>query len=244
MNEALMDSLAEQLACAAEDEQVRCVVLSGNGPSFSAGGDVRMMTDRARGAPDEQDIGPRIDSQVKQLDRRFASIQLLVEMPKPTVAMVRGWALGGGLCLALACDVRLAAEDAKFGMGFLDKALSGNFGISFLLARIMGASRAKEFAFLHDWVSASEALAMGLVTVVKKPAELEEYTQGVCNRLAGGPTFAYGKFKDSLNFAVGRDLRSVMHYEAVNSRMTSLSQDAREAATAFREKREPRFVGK
>jgi 2-(1,2-epoxy-1,2-dihydrophenyl)acetyl-CoA isomerase len=243
MNEALMDGLVEHLADAARNPAVRCVVLSGRGTSFCAGGDVAIMTDRHRGAPGEQDIGPRIDSQVNDLDRRFASIDLLVGMAKPTVAMMRGWALGGGLCLALACDLRIAAADARLGVGFLQRAISGNFGISFLLANVVGPARAKELAFLHDTVTADEALAIGLVTMVQPSGELEEHTVQVARRLASGPTFAFGKFKDSLNFATGAELRRIMHYEAVNSRMTSLSGDARESAAAFREKREPRFRG-
>jgi 2-(1,2-epoxy-1,2-dihydrophenyl)acetyl-CoA isomerase len=243
MNGPLMDSLAERLGWAARDPAVRCVVLSGSGASFCAGGDVAMMTDSARGALERDNIGPRMDDQITELDRRFATIDLLVGMPKPTVAMIRGWALGGGLCLALACDLRFAADDAKLGAGFLKQGISGNFGLSFLLANVLGGARAREFVFMHESVTAEQALSMGLVTAVRPAAELESYTRLACARLATGPTFAFGKFKDSLNFATGTDLRRVMHYEAVNSRMTSLSDDAREAATAFREKREPRFSG-
>ncbi|BBZ15458.1 CoA isomerase (plasmid) [Mycobacterium branderi] len=243
MNGPLMDSLAERLGWAARNPDVRCVVLCGSGSSFCAGGDVALMTDAARGASAQDNIGPRIDEQVDALDRRFASIEHLVSMPKPTVAMIRGWALGGGLCLALACDLRFAADDAKLGAGFLKQAISGNFGLAFLLASVLGSARAREFVLLHEWVSATDALLMGLVSAVRPSAELQSYTESVCSRLASGPTFAYGKFKDSLNFAMGTDLRRVLHYEAVNSRMTSLSDDAREAAAAFREKREPRFAG-
>jgi 2-(1,2-epoxy-1,2-dihydrophenyl)acetyl-CoA isomerase len=243
MNGPLMDSLAEQLNWAAQNPDIRCVVLTGNGSSFCAGGDVAMMTDTARGASEHDNIGPLIDEQINILDRRFASIELLVSMPKPTVAMIRGWALGGGLCLALACDLRFAADDAKLGVGFLKQGISGNFGLSFLIASVLGSARAREFAFLHESVSADEALSMGLVTRVKSSADLEPYTRNACGQLANGPTFAYGKFKDSLKFALGTDLRRAMHYEAVNSRMTSMSSDAREAATAFREKRQPRFAG-
>jgi 2-(1,2-epoxy-1,2-dihydrophenyl)acetyl-CoA isomerase len=243
MNGPLMDSLAERLGWAAQNPDVRCVVLTGSGASFCAGGDVTMMTDTARGTSGQDNIGPLIDDQVKVLDQRFASIDLLVSMPKPTVAMIRGWALGGGLCLALACDLRFAADNAKLGVGFLKQGISGNFGLSFLLAGVLGTARAREFALLRESVTADEALSMGLVTAVKSSPDLEPYTRTACCRLADGPTFAYGKFKDSLNFALGTDLRRVMHYEAVNSRMTSMSSDAREAATAFREKREPRFAG-
>jgi 2-(1,2-epoxy-1,2-dihydrophenyl)acetyl-CoA isomerase len=243
MNEALMDGLVAHLSAVARDPGARCVVLSGAGTSFCAGGDVAMMTDRHRGAG-EENVGPRIDGQVSDLDRRFASIELLAGMAKPTVAMMRGWALGGGLCLALACDLRIAASTARLGVGFLQRAISGNFGISFLLASVVGPARARELAFLRDTVTAEEALAMGLVTMVKPPEELQEHTTEVALRLASGPTFAFGKFKDSLNFSTGAELRRIMHYEAVNSRLTSLSGDAREAAAALRDKRQPKFLGR
>ena len=168
MNEALMDGLVQHLEDAGRNPDVRCVVVRGTGGNFSAGGDVAMMTDRHRGVPGQADFGPQVDVQVKDLDRRFASIELLVGMPKPTVAMMRGWALGGGLCLALACDLRIAAEDAKLSVGFLQRAISGNFGISFLLAQLVGHARARELAFLRDSLTAAEALAMGLVTVVSR----------------------------------------------------------------------------
>ena len=243
MNEALMDGLVQHLEDAGRNPDVRCVVVRGTGGNFSAGGDVAMMTDRHRGVPGQADFGPQVDVQVKDLDRRFASIELLVGMPKPTVAMMRGWALGGGLCLALACDLRIAAEDAKLSVGFLQRAISGNFGISFLLAQLVGHARARELAFLRDSLTAAEALAMGLVTVVSRSEELEDETRAMCVQLASGPTFAFGKFKDSLNFTTGVDLGRVMHYEALNSRMTSLSHDAREAVAALREKRPPQFTG-
>lgn len=243
MNAALMDGLVLHLQAAADDPEVRCVVLSGKGKSFCAGGDVAMMTDKERGRADQLDVGPRIDSQVRDLDRRFASVRLLVEMAKPTIAMVRGWALGGGLCLALACDLRFVAADARLGSGFLTRAISGNFGLTYLLANTIGPARAKEFAFLHEHVSADEALAMGLIHVVKGPDELERYTEQAAGRIAAGPTFAYGKFKESLNLVVGADLARVMHYEALNSRLTSLSSDARESSAALRDKRPPGFIG-
>lgn len=243
MNAALMDGLVERLRQLADDPEVRCVVLTGQGKSFSAGGDVDLMSDRERRGSDSQAIGPLMDHQVKVLDRRFEAIELLTGMPKPTVAMVRGWALGGGLCLALACDVRLVSDDAKLGMGFLQRAVSGNFGVAFLLTSIVGSARAREFALLHESVTGEQAVAMGLATSVHPADELEKHTAQTCRRLADGPTFAYGKFKDSVNFALGVDLRRVMHYEAMNSRMTSLSEDARESVAAYREKRPPRFSG-
>ena len=189
-----MDALVQHLDDAARNPDVRCVVLRGTGSNFSAGGDVAMMTDRApRRSCARPMFGPHVDAQVKDLDRRFASIELLVGMPKPTVAMMRGWALGGGLCLALACDLRIAAEDAKLSVGFLQRAISGNFGISFLLAQLVGHARARELAFLRDSLTATEALAMGLVTVVSRSEELEDETRAMCERLASGPTFRVWK---------------------------------------------------
>ncbi|SHL07604.1 Enoyl-CoA hydratase [Pseudonocardia thermophila] len=243
MNAALMDGLVLRLRELADDPEVRCVALTGQGRAFCAGGDVDLMSDRERRGSPTDAVGPRMDHQVRVLDRRFEAIELLSSMPKPTVAMVRGWALGGGLALALACDVRFVAEDARLGMGFLARAVSGTFGMAYLLTSILGSAKAREFALLREWVGGADAVAMGLATSVHPADELEEHTQEVCRRLAAGPTFAYGKFKDSVNFALGADLRRVMHYEAVNSRLTSLSDDARESVAAYREKRPPRFTG-
>jgi 2-(1,2-epoxy-1,2-dihydrophenyl)acetyl-CoA isomerase len=168
----------------------------------------------------------------------------LHEMPKPTIAMVRGAAAGAGLSLALACDLRIAGDTARFGTAFARVGYSGDFGGSFFLTRLIGTAKARELYFTADMLDAQEALALGLVNRVVPEARLEEETFALAARLARGPRVAYRYMKRNLNAAETGTLKDLLDLEAWHHSRCGMTEDHREAARAFVEKREPVFKGR
>jgi 2-(1,2-epoxy-1,2-dihydrophenyl)acetyl-CoA isomerase len=168
---------------------------------------------------------------------------VLHTMPKPTIAMVNGYAVGAGLSLALACDLRIASEQAKFGTAFRNIALSGDFGGSYFLQRLAGMAKARELYFTAEIIDANEALRLGMVTRVVPHDQLADETLAFAAKLAAGPTATLARMKDNLNLAAHADLRTVLDQEGFNQRLTGMSNDSREAVKAFIEKRQPKFAG-
>lgn len=246
MNWRMMRLLLEALESAAVDPGVRVVVLAGAGRGFSSGGDLRGDLDpddpisrRWSGEP----IWGRYEQRVSQILRFTNSVILLHEMPKPTIAMVRGPAAGAGLCLAAACDLRVASDDAVFTTAFVNAARPGDFGGSYLLPRLVGEAKARELYLLGDNISAAEAERIGLLSRVVPVAELERETYALAERLARGPGVAYRYIKRSLNLAETASLRDVIEAEVYGMISASQSEDAKELAVAAREKRAPVFKG-
>jgi 2-(1,2-epoxy-1,2-dihydrophenyl)acetyl-CoA isomerase len=168
----------------------------------------------------------------------------LHEMPKPTIAMMRGPAAGAGLSLAMACDLRVASETVKLGTAFARVGYSGDFGGSYFLTRLVGTARARELYFTADLVDASRALAWGLVNRVVPDARLEEEAMALASRLARGPRVAYRYMKRNMNAAETASLKDMLDLEAWHHTRTGMTEDHREAARAFVEKREPQFKGR
>jgi 2-(1,2-epoxy-1,2-dihydrophenyl)acetyl-CoA isomerase len=144
----------------------------------------------------------------------------------------------------LACDLRVAADGARLRVGYARRGLSGDFGITFLLQMVVGGGRARELLLLDPDMTASEAQSFGLVNRVVKEADLRSVSADLAVRLASGPTMAYGKMKENLLAAATGDLDRAMGQEAINSRITAMTADCREAAIAFAEKRPARFIGR
>jgi len=164
-------------------------------------------------------------------------------MPKPTIAMVNGHAVGAGLSLALACDIRIASDRAKLGTVFRNVGFSGDFGGSYLLQKLCGIGKARELYFTGEILQADEALAIGMVNRVVEHERLAEETMELATRLASGPTLAYARMKENLNRAETCDLLTLLDQEALNMNLSATSNDHREAAKAFVEKRKPAFRG-
>jgi 2-(1,2-epoxy-1,2-dihydrophenyl)acetyl-CoA isomerase len=244
MNVALMGELRSALIDAAQDATVRCVVLRGEGRSFCAGGDVAEIRDRQRAAGEEGSMGSALDAQSRSVVHHSESVQLLMEMPKPTIAVVHGHAVGGGLCLALAADVRLVAESSRLRIGYAARSLSGDFGISYLLTRAVGPAKARELMLLDPTIDGAEAKALGLATECVADDALAGRAAELAQALANGPTIAFGRMKDNLNAAERQSLADVLRLEAVNQRISANTEDAKEAGRAFSEKRAPRFKGR
>jgi 2-(1,2-epoxy-1,2-dihydrophenyl)acetyl-CoA isomerase len=196
------------------------------------------MAEGAEGA------GGSLEERAQQLRARMEVSRWLHEMPKPTIAMVRGAAAGAGLSLALACDLRVASDTAKFTTAFARVGYSGDFGGSYFLTRLVGTARARELYFTAELLDAARALAIGLVNRVVPDAELETETLGLAGRLARGPRIAHRYIKRNMNAAESGTLAELLDLEAWHHTRTGLTEDHREAARAFVEKREPLFHGR
>ncbi len=244
----LMRLLNEALEDASVDPGVRVVVLTGAGRGFCSGGDLRSreqidpedpVSVRWSEDPVWQSVGMRA-SQVRRLSQ---SPVLLHTMPKPTIAMLRGPVVGAGLCLAAACDFRIASETASFATAYVRAARPGDFGGSYLLPRIVGPAKARELYLLGDKVAAEDALRIGLVNRVVPDAALEQETRAFADRLDRGPPVAYRYIKRSLNAAESMTLEQVIEFEAYNMMQCSATEDAREVLRAMRDGREPKYRG-
>lgn len=232
----LHDQLQEAVHAAADDPDIGCVVLTGAGRAFCSGGDVgpRPAAD-ARPLSQEQ----RIDAMLHNGE----TVKLLHTMGKPTLALINGAAAGAGLVLALACDMRIAADDAVLTTSYARIALSGDHGASYLLTRLVGPSRACELMFLSDKIEAGAALAMGLVNRVVTADQLQTEGLAMAQRLAAGPPTALRYMKRNIRLAEQGTLDEVIVREAEAMVRCSKTEDVKEALLARREKREPVFKG-
>lgn len=241
--------LVRLLADAARHPRVKVVVLTGAGSAFCTGADVRSM-----GAPDPDDaiaqafakteLWQAHEARVDRLRRLAEASFLLHDMGKPTIAKLRGPAAGLGFSLALACDFRLAADNAFFVSSFAKIGTPGDYGGSYFLAQLVGPSKAKEIYMLCDRVGAAEALALGMVNRVVAEAELDAATDAFALRLANGPALAWRAIKENVHAAAHQTLQQVLDLEARNMIRCRLSEDCKEALAAFQQKREPRFEGR
>jgi 2-(1,2-epoxy-1,2-dihydrophenyl)acetyl-CoA isomerase len=221
-----------------EEAEVGVVVLTGAGRGFCAGGDVKAMAEGSEMA------GTTLEERAQGLRRHMEVSRWLHEMPKPTIAMVRGPAAGAGLSLALACDIRIAGDSARFATAFARVGYSGDFGGSYYLTQLVGTAKARELYFTADIVDAGEALALGLVNRVVPDARLEDETLVLAGRLARGPRVAYRYMKRNMNAAETGTLKDLLDLEAWHHTRCGMTEDHREAARAFVEKREPSFRGR
>jgi 2-(1,2-epoxy-1,2-dihydrophenyl)acetyl-CoA isomerase len=169
---------------------------------------------------------------------------LLRTMPKVVVAMVNGPAVGAGLGLAMACDLRIAGRSARFGTGFAGVGYSGDFGGSWSLTRLVGTAKARELYFLGDIINAEAAHTLGLVNRVVEDDALHQAATDLARRIADGPRIAYGYMKRNLFAAETEPLATVLEMEAVHQTRTAMTEDHLEASRAFAEKRRPVFKGR
>jgi len=238
MSRPMLDALLETLPRLAADPEVGAVVLTGAGRAFCAGGDVKAM---AEGRESE---GTTLEERAQALRARMEVSRWLHEMPMPTIAMVRGAAAGAGLSLALACDLRVAGDTARFAPAFARVGYSGDFGGSWFLTRLVGTAKARELYYTADILDAQQALRLGLANRVVPDARLEEETLALARRLAGGPRVALRYMKRNFNAAEAGTLKDSLDLEAWHHSRCGMTEDHREAARAFVEKREPVFRGR
>jgi 2-(1,2-epoxy-1,2-dihydrophenyl)acetyl-CoA isomerase len=218
------------------DSEIGALVLTGAGAAFCSGGD---MGDR----PHSTDTRPSLEQRADDLMQHAETTRLLHGMSKPTLAMMNGAAAGAGLALALACDLRIASRNAVLTSAYAKVALSGDLGISYFLTRLVGAARARELLFLSEKIDAPEAHRLGLVNRLADDDSLRNLTLQIARQLASGPSVAFRYMKRNLICAESRSLDEVMESEAYGMARCGRTQDVKEAAMAFREKRPAVFKG-
>jgi enoyl-CoA hydratase/carnithine racemase len=232
----MKQALAKLLPALAEDPEVGAVLLTGAGRAFCAGGDTKRMA--REGAP------PSPEERKRQLRWEHGVPLALHRMAKPTLAVLPGPAAGAGFSLALACDLRIMAESAFVTTSYVKLGLSGDYGASWFLTRLVGPARAREILFLGERLSAGECAALGLANRVVPDAELGDAAHELARRLANGPPIALRLMKDNLNRALDEDLESLLELEAERMVEGATSEDYVEAVRAFGEGRPPVWKGR
>lgn len=232
----IMEGLLEALPRLAHDTAVGAIVLTGAGRAFCAGGDVKRMA--------AEEVARSGAEAVALLRSRMEISRLLHEIPKPTIAMVNGAAAGAGMAMALACDLRIAGQSARFVTAFANVGFSGDFGGSYFLSKLVGTGKARELYFTAEPLDAAQALALGVVNRLVPDAELAETTTAFARKLARGPRVALALMKQNFNAAENGTLATLLDMEAEHQIRTGQTADHKEAARAFVEKRAPVFTGR
>lgn len=235
-------ALSTQLAAAELNTDVRCVVLTGAGKGFCAGGDVKGMAASGDGTVGNNTIDAAIHRQ--RVNQR-ATAGRLYNMPKPTIAALPGAAAGAGLSLALACDMRVMASNAIMTTAFARVGFSGDYGGTFFMSQLIGTAKARQLYFLSERLSAEQALELGLTNWVCEADELATKTREIADQLAAGPAVAFRYMKENFARAMSSgDLNDCLDLEATHHVHCGQTEDHRNATKAFVEKREPVFNGR
>ena len=233
----LHDELLEAVTRASTDSSVGCVVLTGAGAAFCSGGDLG-------GTPQDAHLPrPTQEDRADTLLHHGETTRLLHCMPKPTIAMINGVAAGAGLALALACDLRVMSRAAVLTTSYVRVGLCGDLGMSYFLTQLVGPARARELLFMSPKLDAETALQWGLANRIADPDGLRAATLEVASQLAEAPAIAIRYMKQNLLRAATQTLPEVIESEAFGMARCGRTQDAKEAALAFREKRPPKFTG-
>lgn len=245
----MMSGLQEALPRLASDSSVRVVVLTGTGRAFSAGGDVKGFASSSAPVTRPADRSanarsvPTFEQRTRGLRASTEMVELLHEMPKPTVACIPGVAAGGGFSVALACDIRLCNASARFTSAFAKLAVSGDYGGSYFLTRLVGTAKAKELYFSSRIIGAEEALNIGLVNHVYPDEEYDESVKSFVATLGAMPPIALEYMKKNLNAAIYGSLSEVLDLEAIHMTRTFSTKDHMRGAQAFVTKKPAVFEG-
>lgn len=236
LNEQMVEDLIKAIGDIEENQNVRVLVLTGAGRAFCAGGDVVQVESQAVKLGSEA---------ARQYGRHWQKIILgLHRLGKPTIAMVNGMAIGGGFDIALACDMRVGSENARFIVGYTRVGVIPDLGGTWLLPRIIGMAKAAEFIFTNDPMEAKEAERIGVLNRLVPASELESKTMELARKIAKGPPIAIRLDKLQLYKGLETDLETALEFEIACATIALASNDYREALAALSEKREPRFEGR
>lgn len=235
LNPEMVAGLVEAARRAADDSEVRAVLFKGAGGSFCVGGDVKSMAAGRAPLPFEVKLA--------NLRRGMEVSRILHQMPKPVVAQLDGAAAGAGLSMALSCDLRIASESCKITTAFAKVGFSGDYGGTYFLTQLLGSARARELYLTSPVLTAKEAHAIGMVTKVVPDAEIDGAANELALSLAQGPSIALGYIKRNINNAEHLPLEDCFDGEAIHHTRCSDTEDHKEAAKAFVEKRKPAFRG-
>jgi 2-(1,2-epoxy-1,2-dihydrophenyl)acetyl-CoA isomerase len=238
MGDGLVEQVALRLGEAADDDAVRAVILTGTGRAFCAGGDLQGFAAGANQRPES------LEDSTANLRGRMRTSQLLRGMPKVTIAAINGACAGAGFSWACACDLRYCADSARFNTAFMTAGLSGDFGGTWTLPRIVGPAKARELYLLAERFGADEALSIGLVSAVVAGDELMAFVGERAARIAGFAPLTVRAIKANLNDALEAGFAEQLDREADRHVRCGRTDDAREAAAAFLEKRPAVFLGR
>ena len=242
MTQAMGEAFSAAITALAADARLRAVVLTGAGRAFSAGGDLAMIEARAaQGA----ESGPRGRGQIRDGMRAFYQLFLAVrDLPCPVIAAINGAAIGAGLCVALACDVRIASSEAKLGLNFTQLGLHPGMGATWTLPRLVGPARAAEILFSSRVFSGGEAAAIGLVNRAVAPAEVLPAARTLAAEFAAAAPLAVRGVKRALRRSDQASLEDQLGFEAQEQAACFESRDVHEGLAAARERRAPKFEGR
>ena len=244
LSNGIYHGFEQTLPAMALDPDVRVIMVTGAGGAFCAGGDVKGMNEANQAGGKRAGQPDGLEDRVAHLRQRQRAVSLaLHEHPKPVVAALPGAAAGAGLSIALAADIRLAAERAIVVTAFANVGASGDFGGSWFLTQLVGPAKAKELYFTSPRLSAEDALALGIVNQVLPDDGFEQAAVDWCQSLAGRAPIAQRLMKENINRALHCDLATALDAEAPNMVRAMGTADHREAAAAFVEKRSPTFTG-
>ena len=239
MSPAMGDEVVRAVEELRRDDSVRVVVLTGSGKAFSSGGDLSMLA-RDSGVPVAGET-PTMGGSPRDFYARYLAIR---QLPVPTIAAINGHAIGAGLCIALACDLRIAAADAKMGMTFTRLGIHPGMGGTFFLPRLVGTARACELFFTGRVIDAVEAERLGIVNRTVPRADFDAAVRALATEIATAAPIAVRMVKRAIYRGVEQTLDEMLDLESLQQGLTFGTTDAREGVTAILEKREPRFTGR
>jgi enoyl-CoA hydratase/carnithine racemase len=241
LSDTLTPALRSMIKDCGENPDVHVLLLTGAGTAFCSGGDVKGMGAHR----DPANLAMSYDERVADLQERQRLLTgALAAVPKPTIAALPGAAVGAGLAIAMACDLRIAAQSAFVSTGYVRVALSGDYGIAWLLTRLVGTARARELMFTAEKIDAARCEAIGLVNRVVPDDRLQDEAFALAKTMAEGPTLALRYMKDNLDEALLFDFVTARDQEAERLVRLTMTADHREAVQAFIDKRKPVFKGK
>ena len=238
---SMIQDLSSALAAADSDPGVRCVVITGSGAAFCAGADVKDFQQVLKNSG-RQGLSDQIGSLATLLHNDV--ILAIRRLPKPVIASVNGVAAGAGFSLALACDLRIAAEDARLVMAYAGIGATADGGSTYLLPRLIGQARTMELYLDNPVLDARRALELGLVSRIVPTGELAQQCMQWAQRLAQGPTVAYARMKELMDLSWSSSFASQLDSEARAIADVALTEDFSEGISAFVDKRKPKFQGR
>ena len=240
LSDTLTPALRTMIRTCGENPEVGVLLVTGAGKAFCAGGNVKGMGANR----DPKKLEMSYEDKVADLQERQRLLTgALVSVRKPTIAALPGPAVGAGLAIAMACDIRIAAQSAFISTGYLRVALSGDYGMAWLLTRLVGTSRARELMFTSEKVDATRCEQIGLVNRVVPDETLQDEAFALAKSMAEGPTLALRYMKDNLDEALQFDFATARDHEAERLIRLTTTADHKEAVQAFIEKRKPVFRG-
>jgi enoyl-CoA hydratase/carnithine racemase len=236
LNPGMREELLQAIIDSDRRDDVRVIVLTGAGRGFCSGGDVKAMDEA-----NQAGRSPALQDKLAPL--RDKVVLAMRDVSKPLIAAVNGAAAGAGMNIALACDMRIASTQARFGQTFARRGLHPDWGGTYFLPRIVGMAKACELIFTGKMIDANEALRLGIVSQLAEPDELMAVTGELASSIAAGPPIAIALAKRAMYKALDTSLRDALEFETYAQNICRETDDAKEGIRAFVEKREPRFSG-